>query len=271
MSGDAMADEFDVVPGWTVAAVRELGAEHAVPGACRGSGGSAALEWFAERLRLGPGTVLLDAGAGVGGPAGWVARARGCGVVLVDPMTGACRAARSLFGAPVVAGSGEHLPCADHSVDAAWSLGVLCVSGDQPGLLAELARVVRPGGGVGLLVYTRRVSELADPPEGNHFPSPRALEAMLHEAGLLVADRAELSTLQADPSWWTEGQDAVAAVVARDHRGDGRWRTAERQARAMARLLDTGQVGGTLVHARSGVTGEQRSGAAGAAVGAWRP
>ena len=54
---------------WTADAVEELGADYALPAACRGSGSPAALEWLADRMRLAPGMRLLDSGAGVGGPA----------------------------------------------------------------------------------------------------------------------------------------------------------------------------------------------------------
>jgi ubiquinone/menaquinone biosynthesis C-methylase UbiE len=46
----------------------------------------------------------------------------------------------------VVAGVAEALPLADGSVDAGVSAAVLCSVGDPAAVLAELARVIRPGG-----------------------------------------------------------------------------------------------------------------------------
>ncbi len=59
-----MNAEFAVLPGSTVDTVRQLGAEHALPPACRGSGGRGALRWLAAQLGLHEGSTLLDSGAG---------------------------------------------------------------------------------------------------------------------------------------------------------------------------------------------------------------
>ena len=200
---DAMAAEFRrFCRGGTVAAVRELGDDHALPGACRGSGGPGALRWLARHLRVGPGMLLLDSGAGLGGPAAFAAAETGVAVVLVDPMVGACRAAAALFGRPTVVAPGEHLPVAADTADAAWSVGVLCTSGDQLSLLTELARVVRPGGGVGLLVYTRRVPHLDEQPQGNNFPIPSQLAQMVAAAGLVTRVEADLTQLAGPTTRW---------------------------------------------------------------------
>ena len=63
---EALGAEFDVMAEWTAQAVLDLGADHAVPAGCRGSGSPAELTWLGEACGLGPGTVLLDVGAGVG-------------------------------------------------------------------------------------------------------------------------------------------------------------------------------------------------------------
>src|SRR4051794_41288915 len=109
LESDAMEAEFDTVAGWTEEAVRALGPEHAVPAGCRGSGSEGALRWLADRLELRPGTRLLDSGAGVGGPAGWLAAEHGLRPVCAEPMAAAGRASRRLVGLPAV-GAGSHQP-----------------------------------------------------------------------------------------------------------------------------------------------------------------
>lgn len=246
-NADAMDAEFDVYPGWTVDAVHRLGAEHALPAACRGSGGPGTLRWLTAQLGLHQGSTLLDSGAGMGGPAALAARDTGARVVVAEPMIGACRAAVDLFTLPTVAAVGQQLPFAAGTFDAAWSLGVLSTSTDQPGQLAELARVVRPGGAIGLLVYTRRVAHLDEHPEGNRFPTPRQLASMLVTAGLRTRAEADLTELPAPTPGWTHRAEAVEKWVERHHHDDPRWAQANTQQEAMARLIGSGQVGGSLV------------------------
>ena len=246
-SDTAMADEFDTAARWTAEAVAQLGPEHAVPAGCRGSGSPAALRWLADELGLGAGSLLLDSGAGVGGAAEFAVAEFGVDVVLAEPMRGACQAAVELFGRPTVAATGEALPLADGTVDAAWCLGVLCASDDQAGLLAELARVVRPGGAVGLLVYVRRAAELPEQPEGNDFPSDDRLAELVAGAGLTMRAQADLADFPDAPQEWTERADAVEDLVARTHAGDERWRSAAAQQEVMGKLIGAGQVVGTLV------------------------
>ena len=69
MSEEPMVEEFDTVASWTADAVEELGQDHALPAACRGSGSPAALRWLADRMGLAPGMRLLDSGAGLPGAA----------------------------------------------------------------------------------------------------------------------------------------------------------------------------------------------------------
>ena len=117
---EAMEAEFDTVAGWTEEAVRALGPEYAVPSGCRGSGSEGALRWAADRLDLGTGTRMLDSGAGVGGPAGWLAAERGVRPVCAEPMAAAVRASRRLFGLPSVVALGQQLPFIDGAFDEAW-------------------------------------------------------------------------------------------------------------------------------------------------------
>ncbi len=148
-TGDAMAAEFDTVAEWTAEAAQALGPEHYVPAGCRGSGGPVALDWFLDRLGLQADSTLLDVGAGVGGPAGYAKQRTGVRGVLVEPEAGAGRAARDLFGLPVLRADAAALPVRGGSFEVAWCLGVLCTTPDHRAVLGELRRVVRPGGRVG--------------------------------------------------------------------------------------------------------------------------
>ncbi len=244
---EPMADEFDTMAAWTADAVIQLGPEHAIPAACRGSGSPAALYWLAGRLELQPGMRLLDCGAGVGGPAELAARRFGVRPVLAEPMTAACRASARLFGHPVVAAAGERLPFAAGVFDAVWSLGVLCTVPDQAGLLAELRRVAKPGAPVGMLVFLRTVERLPEHPEGNSFRTAEELADLLAEAGLAVDEQAELADFADPEPDWQAAADRVENLIERQHGSDHRWQTAREQEQTIGRLISEELVAGRLL------------------------
>jgi len=264
---DAMEAEFDLVAEWTLQAVRELGDEHALPAACQGSASPVALDWLADACRVTEGTRLLDVGGGTGGPAAYAVRRFGARPVLVDPMPGACRAARELFGLPVVVGAGEALPIATGAVSALWCLGVLCTTPRRPALLAELRRVLADDGDLGLLVFERQAARLGDTPEGNDFPTAAELDRQLDAAGFVVVDRVSCDELTAAPESWSERADRVQAAVAAAHGSDPRFHAAQDQQRRIADLLAEGKVGGELVHARASERSTPTRRAAGASSG----
>jgi SAM-dependent methyltransferase len=248
VSGSAMEAEFDSVASWTRDAVAALGHDHAVPAACRGTASPAALAWLGEACELGAGSRLLDAGAGLGGPAAYAAERFGVRPTLVEPMVGACRAARDLFGFPTVAGSGERLPVASGSMDAVWCLGVLCTTRAKAALLAELHRVVGPGRSVGLFVLVAERTPVPDAPEGNAFPTRAELAALLDRAGLDLVQQVAAADFAAAPVSWTERIDRVEAAVAAAHGDDPRFTQAAEQEERMARVLGDGAVAGWLLH-----------------------
>ena len=248
---DAREAEFDLVAEWTRQAVRQLGDDHALPAACQGSASPAALDWLADACRVASGTRLLDVGGGTGGPAAYVLRRFGARPLVVEPMPGACRTARELFGLPVVVGTGEALPIATGAFKAAWCLGVLCTTPHRPVLLRELRRVLAGGGDLGLLVFEQCAARLPDTPEGNDFPTAAELDGQLHAAGFVVVDRTPYEELAPAPQSWSERADRVSAAVAAEHGTDPRHRTALDQQQRIAKLLDDGAIGGELVHARA--------------------
>jgi len=242
-----MIDEFDTVAHWTAHAVEELGNEHALPAACRGSGSPAAQEWLADTMGLTVGTTLLDVGAGVGGPAEKAARDHGVRPVLAEPMEGACIAARRLFSRPTVVADGAALPFSDSSFQAVWSLGVLCTLEDKAPTLHEIMRVVAPDGVVGLLVYLRTLDELPDQPDGNHFPTEQELYHLLEYAGLRIVASAALTDFDSPSPEWKTAESRIDDLIKRDHSADERWQRAQQQQDTMVRLIAAGEVRGRLL------------------------
>ncbi len=244
---EAMEAEFDTVAEWTAQVAAELGPDYHVPAGCRGSGSPAALDWLIDQMGLAPGDVLLDSGAGVGGPAAYAAQARSVRAVLAEPEAGACRAAKRLFDFPVIRADGSVLPMSDSSFDAAWSLGVLCTTADQEELLAELRRTVRRGGPIGLLVFVARRDIPANVLQGNHFPTVDGLRDLVDRSLLHVEQWLGTADLPATPDTWTELVDTVEKTLAERHGHTEAWRLAERQSSRIAELLGNETVTGELV------------------------
>ena len=105
-------------------------------------------ELMVQALGTGPGGQVLDLAAGTGTSSAAIART-GAGVVAADFSLGMMTEGRRR-GAPVpfVGADGQHLPFADASFDAAViSFGLRNVH-EPKRALAEMVRVVRPGGRV---------------------------------------------------------------------------------------------------------------------------
>jgi SAM-dependent methyltransferase len=242
----AMEAEFDTVASWTEDAVAELGADHAIPAACRGSGSPAQLEWLAGGLELDAARRFLDAGSGLGGPAAWLREHTGPAwrgqAVLAEPMPHAAAASQRLFDLPAVVAWAERLPLRDHAFDAAWSVGVLCTTRSQRLMLDELHRVLVPGGRLSLMVLVRTVDELPEAPEGNHFPSPDELHHVLDTAGFRADDEVDAATLPDAGDEWHAAERRVDEVLRRDHGEHPDFRRAEEQGEVMGRLMGAGLI-----------------------------
>jgi SAM-dependent methyltransferase len=241
----SMQAEFDTVASWTADVALDLGPDYHLPAACRGSGSPSALRWLLDRLAPSPDERMLDCGAGVGGPSAFSRTETGIAPVLSDPEYGACRAAQRLFNFPAVQAR-TPLPFATAAFDVAWSLGVLCTLGDQDGFLAELSRVLRPAGRLGLLVFVA-AEPLREQPEGNHFLTPEGLRSLLPSHGLTVVDSASVADFAAEPTEWQQRTARVEDELRRRHGTDPRWLAAADQADIMGRLLADGRVTGELV------------------------
>lgn len=241
-----MQAEFDTVARWTAEVALDLGPEHHIPAACRGSGSPATLRWLIDQLAIVRTDRMLDCGAGVGGPAAFAAELTGVAPLLSEPEGGACWAARRMFGLSGVQAASE-LPFRSETFTVAWSLGVLCTVSDQLQLLRELRRVLTPTGRLGLLVFVADRDLPREAPEGNNFPRWERLLELLTAAGFAVDAAATEADFAAAPDDWQQRTDEVHDELDRRHHDDERWLTATEQSALIGNLLTQRYVNATMV------------------------
>ncbi len=167
-------------------------------------GGRVATEGFLDQLGIEAGHRVLDVGCGLGGTSRFAAHRYGCRVSGVDLTEEYVRTGTALCGWVGLAdridlqvGDATALPFAPACFDRAFMLHVGMNIADKAALAAQLHRVVRPGGRVGIY-DVMRVGEgaleypvpWAAVPEGSAVATPGDYRAALAAAGLrLVAER----------------------------------------------------------------------------------
>jgi SAM-dependent methyltransferase len=173
---------------------------------------------------LPPGSLVLDAGAGFGRHAFEFAR-RGHRVVALDYAADEVEGTRDTFAAMVEAdeieeknyvgvlrGDATALPFVDGAFDAVVTSEVLEHIPDDTGALAELTRVLRPGGVLAATVPTWLPEKInwmlsddyhAPAAVGGHVRiySATDLKAKMRAAGLRVAGSHHAHALHS-PYWW---------------------------------------------------------------------
>lgn len=100
--------------------------------------------WLEDRLwRLAGEGLVLDLGCGRGW---WLERLAARGVAAIGVEREPDRAALAVRHRPVAVADAARLPLAGASVDLVWCIHVLHHLPDPPAVLAEIHRVLRPGG-----------------------------------------------------------------------------------------------------------------------------
>jgi len=161
-------------------------------------------------LELGPRSRVIDAGAGYGGAARWLARNKGCHVACVNLSETQNERNRELTKAAgledritVHDGSFEEIPFQAACFDYAWSQDSLLHSGDRARVLAEIDRVLKPGGEV---IFT-------DPMQADDCPSgvlqPVLDRIHLDSLGSMAFYRQEAKRLGWDEVGFTELTDQL--------------------------------------------------------------
>jgi ubiquinone/menaquinone biosynthesis C-methylase UbiE len=125
-------------------------------------GGLALTERLGHLLSLRPGSTVLDVACGRGASALHLAKTFGCRVVGVDygdAGVAAAQVAAATAGLAALTefrrGDAEALPVDDEAVDAVLCECAFCTFPDKTRAAAEFARVLKPGGRLGLADLTR--------------------------------------------------------------------------------------------------------------------
>ncbi|HEX7168143.1 MAG TPA: class I SAM-dependent methyltransferase [Acidimicrobiales bacterium] len=165
----------------------------------------AAVDLIARELEIGPGSTVVDVGAGTG-KFTRLLLPTGARVVGVEPVAEMREVfARAVPGVEIVDGTAEAIPLGDGEVDVVTAAQAFHWVDAVPAV-AEVHRVVRPGGGVAFLWnsrdasvdWVRRVKELMDrvvggtPRYGNAYGGGWE-RAMADHGGFTPMERVELA------------------------------------------------------------------------------
>jgi SAM-dependent methyltransferase len=178
-------------------------------------------ELLCEAMDLRSGSKVLDVAAG-NGNASLAAARRWCQVTSTDYVPalleiGKARAAAEGWAIDFQVADAEELPFADASFDAALSTFGIMFTPNQAQSAAEIFRVVRPGGKIGLANWTpgsfvgqifKTIGKYVPPAPGLNPPSLWGTEARLHElfpdATSIVATRQDAMMRYVSPDHWLE-------------------------------------------------------------------
>ena len=163
-------------------------------------GGRQASEDFLSQLRLDTAAHVLDVGCGLGGGSRFAADRFGCRVTGIDLTPEYIETGQTLCQwvgldgrIELRQGSALEMPFDDAGFDAAYMMHVGMNIADKPGLFAEVARVLKPGGVFGVYdVMQTAAGDLAFPvpwaatADASALATPDSYKSALESAGFTV-------------------------------------------------------------------------------------
>lgn len=167
---------------------------------------------MAQWAQIAPGSEVLDAGSGFGGPSRYLADACGCRVTGVDLAPSFVAVARLLAERAGLServhyevGDITALPVADARFDLVWTQHVVMNIANRAGLYREFRRVLKPQGRLVFYDVTA-----ADGHPELHFPVPWAADA---RASHLLTQAETVVALQAAGFMQEAWQDATETAL----------------------------------------------------------
>jgi cyclopropane fatty-acyl-phospholipid synthase-like methyltransferase len=224
-----------------------------------------AIRAAADRLALGPTSRVLDIGSGVGGPARYLAHTFRCRVTALElqPKLNAIAVdltQRSGLGEHVTHVLGDALayPFADAEFDAVVSLLAILHIPDRPRLFERLARALRSGGGCYVEDLCARApfspEDLRDLREIVYGVSVTSIDDYAKD--MRAAGFVDIAATDLTSDWapyaaerlllWRQNHEPYARV-----HGEGAYAAQEKFYSLIARLYESGSLGGVRLVART--------------------
>jgi cyclopropane fatty-acyl-phospholipid synthase-like methyltransferase len=164
-------------------------------------------QYLADRAGIGPGTVVLDAGCGVGGSSIWLARERGArvtGITLVPHQVERARrhaAERGTGEGTVAFELGDFMTTRfpEGSFDVVWNLESFCYAHDARAYLEHVKWLLRDGGRFACLdvfagnTGAEELQAISDGCAMGELHTPAALFQLLSRAGFVDIEMTDLS------------------------------------------------------------------------------
>lgn len=155
-------------------------------------------------LNIPSGGIALDVGSGPGSVTATLGRAAGpdglaLGLDISEPMLARAVSAQAGPNVGFLRADAQQLPLRDETVDAAVSISVLQLIPNPAATLAEMVRVLRPGGRMAVLVPTLgRASSLLRllPNGGVHIFDEDELGDILEDLGLVGVRSKSIGSIQ---------------------------------------------------------------------------
>ena len=186
-------------------------------------GGVETTKTQAAKLDFLPEMHVLDVGCGIGGPARYLAKTFGCHVTGIDLTEEFVQVARMLTERCGLSdktefhqGNALELRFEDDSFDVVWCQNVTMNVENKVGLLAQVRRVLRPGG---IFTYTEYVRgdggepvypvPWADDPSYSFIMTPEEMRKMVEESGFRVLDWTDFTATNLE--WAREGSERARA------------------------------------------------------------